>query len=169
MLINISSIGHNQPVCIPQIPNIMVKYLPMFTSTVYITYMQGCILFFYLPKKPVAVAWSYDTLLVKLVSPSNVWSASLKAFITHSVCYAAVDLMSWLNREFPDICSLSAIQLSEWWKNRFQSLCFCVKEALFFSFFFFWSCACFDMHTLYLHIWVALKKKDSPSVTDATY
>lgn len=73
--------------------------------------------------------------VVKLFISSNVRSASLKAFITHLLCYAADDLMSWVNREFPDICSLCVMQLYGGWKNRCVTVSICVWSTYFILFF----------------------------------
>lgn len=90
---------------------------------------------------------------INLVISSVVRSASSKALITHSLCCTADDLMSWLNREFPDICSLR-VRCSFAEVGR-KDLCMCVcGTCIFFSGVHVHAC----MHTLYLHVWVTTTK-----------
>lgn len=95
----------------------MVKYLPMFTSTVYIKETCGC----------GQILWhTTDKVSQPVMSGQHPWKLSW-----HTLC-VMLQTMSWLNREFPAICSLSVIQLCEWGKNRFQSLSVFLCEAHFF-------------------------------------
>lgn len=83
----------------------------------------------------------------------------LKSFITYSLCYTADDLMSWLNRGFPDICSLCVMQLCGGLKNTFVCQCvWCTS----FSDMFIPACT----HCIYMFEW---HQQSLPNVTYATY